>query len=195
MMMLSLIVLAAGKSTRMLGRNKLLEMTHGKPMIRHVVEAACNSKVDEIIVVLGWEADKIRGALTGLRCRLAMNEEFEKGQSSSLITGLRQIRKDAQAVLVLPGDMARMDSLSINKVVDEYNINNGLIVVACYNGIHGHPILLDRQLFGEIMRITEDTYGLKAVVKNHETEIHMVETDTDNVLRDVDTPEDLDWLT
>jgi molybdenum cofactor cytidylyltransferase len=175
----------------MRGRNKLLEMMHGKPMIRHVVEAACNSKVDEIIVVLGWEVDKIRKVLADLPCRIAVNEDFEKGQSSSLITGLMQIGEDSQAVLVLPGDMARMDSLSINKVVDAYNMNNGLIVVACHNGIHGHPILLDKQLFREIMGITEDTYGLKAVVKRHETEIHLVETDTDNVLRDVDTPEDL----
>jgi molybdenum cofactor cytidylyltransferase len=164
-------------------------------MIRYVVEAACNSEVDEVIVVLGWEADKIRKALANLPCRFAVNEEFEKGQSSSLITGLIQLAKDSQAVLVLPGDMGRIDSLPINKVVDAYNVNNGLIVVASHNGIHGHPILLDRRLFKEILRITEDTHGLKAVVRRHETEIHIVETDTDNVLRDVDTPEDLFGLT
>jgi molybdenum cofactor cytidylyltransferase len=75
--------------------------------------------------------------------------------------------------------------------VDAYKMNNGLIVVASHKGIHGHPILLDKQLFREIMEINEDTHGLKAVVKRHETEIQLVETDTDNVLRDVDTPEDL----
>jgi len=178
----------------MQGRNKLLEMIDGKPMIRHVVEAACNSKVNDIIVVLGWEADKIRKAITDLHIRIAVNEEFERGQSSSLITGLKQIREDSQAILVLPGDIARIDSVSINKVVDAYDMNNGLIVVASHNGIHGHPILLDKQLFREIMEITEDTYGLKAVVKRHEAEIHLVETDNDNVLRDVDTQEDLHGL-
>ena len=178
----------------MQGRNKLLAIVHGKPIIRHVVEAACNSKVDEIIVVLGWEAEKVRRILADLPCRIAVNEEFEKGQSSSLRTGLMEIGKDARAVLVLPGDMARIDSLSINRVVDSYNTNDGLIVVASHNGIHGHPILLDRQLFGEIMTITEDTYGLKAVVERHRTDIHLVETATDNVLRDVDTPADLQRL-
>ncbi len=64
--MLSLIILAAGKSTRMAGMNKLLTKIDGKPMIRGVVETALSSKADQVIVVLGWEAEKIREALADL---------------------------------------------------------------------------------------------------------------------------------
>jgi molybdenum cofactor cytidylyltransferase len=189
--MLSLIILAAGKSTRMLGRNKLLEKFQGKPIIRRVVEVALKSKIDEIVVVLGWEANLIREALTDLPCRLVVNQEFEQGQSSSLKVGLKEVSQISRAVLVLPGDMALIDSRTIDKVVDAYNAEGGTLVIAAHKGKQGHPILLDRRLFPEIERIREENHGLKAVVRKHEPEIRLVETGTANVLKDVDTPFDL----
>jgi len=189
--MLSLIILAAGKSTRMLGQNKLLAMVHGEPMIRHVVQAALTSKVDEVIVVLGWEADLVKNALSGLPCRLIVNDDYEKGQSSSLKRGLREVGAQTRAILVLPGDIARIDSRSIDKVIETYNVKGGMVIVAAHQGRHGHPILFDRKLFPEIEQIAEESYGLKSVVKKHESEVRLVETGTENVLRDVDTPQDL----
>jgi molybdenum cofactor cytidylyltransferase len=193
--MITLIVLAAGKSTRMEGHNKLLAMVQGKPMIRAVVEAALDSKVDEIIVVLGWDENRVRELLADLPCRLIVNREFEKGQSSSLRAGLSEVDPETRAVLVLPGDIAKIDSRSIDKVVNSYILDGGTILVAAHNGRHGHPILIDRELFGDIAHITEETRGLKSVIKNHENEIRLVEVGTDNVLRDVDTPDDLHHLT
>lgn len=189
--MLSLIILAAGKSTRMRGRNKLSTIIEGKPMIRRVVEAALNSKVDEVIVVLGWEAEKIRKALGDLPCRYVVNKDYERGQSSSVKVGLGEVGKATRAMLVLPGDVAMIDSRSINLVIDEYNQGKCPIVIAAFNGKLGHPILLDRRLFGEIEQIDEQTFGLKSVVQKHEGEKRLIETGTPNVLRDMDTPEDL----
>ena len=193
--MITLIVLAAGKSTRMEGHNKLLAEVQGKPMIRRVVEAALGSKVDETIVVLGWEENRVREALADLPCRLIVNREFEKGQSSSLKAGLDEVHPETTAVLVLPGDIAKIDSRSIDKVVNSYILDGGTILVAAHKGRYGHPILIDRTLFKDIVQITEETHGLKSVIKMHENEIRLVEVDTDIVLRDVDTPEDLHRLT
>ena len=189
--MLSLIVLAAGKSTRMRGKNKLLTQIEGKPMIRRVVEAALNSKVDEVLIVLGWEAGRVRQVLSDLPCRFVMNKDFEKGQSSSVKAGLREVSDTTQAILVLPGDIAMIDQRSINMVVDAYNNHKNPLVVASHKGRHGHPILLGRQLFDDIGKVDEATYGLKAVVNKHENEMQVVETGSDSTLFDVDTPEDL----
>ena len=193
--MITLIVLAAGKSTRMEGHNKLLAMVQGKPMIRAVVEAALDSKVDETIVVLGWDENRVRDLLVDLPCRLIVNREFEKGQSSSLKAGLSEVDPETRAVLVLPGDIAKIDSRSIDKVVNSYILDGGTILVAAHNGRHGHPILIGRKFFRDIAQITEETHGLKSLIKNHENEIRLIEVGTDNVLRDVDTPEDLHRLT
>lgn len=192
--MLSLIVLAAGKSTRMRGRNKLLVKIDRKPMIRRVVESALSAKVDEVVVVLGWEAKKIRETLADLPCRFVMNKEYQKGQSGSVRTGLREVKEGTDAVLILPGDVAMIDSRSINMVVEEYNNRRNLIVVASFSGRPGHPILFSKELFKEIEQIEEKTFGLKAVVSRHEGEVSMVETGSEYVLRDVDTPKDLKLL-
>jgi len=192
--MLSLIVLAAGKSTRMHGRNKLLIKVEGRPIIRRVVEAALKSKVDEVIVVLGWEADKIQKALEDLPCRFVVNKDYEKGQSSSVKVGLKEISETTGAILILPGDIAKIDTSAINLVIDEYTRRKYPIIVAAHRGRPGHPILLDSQLFKEIEHIDEQSFGLKAVTKKHEGRIRFVEAGSSNVLRDVDTPDDLKHL-
>jgi molybdenum cofactor cytidylyltransferase len=189
--MISMIVLAAGKSIRMGGKNKLLTEIQGTPMIGRVVQAALKSKVDEVIVVLGSEADKVQKVLADLPCRLVVNKNYEKGQSSSVKVGLREVSPVTRAVLVLPGDVAMIDVRSINSVIESYDLDKHPIVIAAHQGAAGHPILFDKQLFSEIEHINEQTFGLKAVVKRHEGEVSLVETGSPNVLRDVDTPDDL----
>jgi len=192
--MLSLIVLAAGMSTRMPGRNKLLVKIDGKPIIRRVVEQALSSKVEEVIVVLGWEAEKIRRTLEDLPCRFVVNKAYRKGQSSSVKTGLKEIASGTEAILVLPGDVAMINPSSIDKVVEAYNDGKNSIVVASHAGKPGHPILLSKKLFAEIEQIDESNYGLKSVVSRHQTEVRMVETGSEEILLDVDTPNDLKRL-
>jgi len=189
--MLSMIILAAGKSTRMRGNNKLLAHIKGSPMIRRVVQAALESKADEVIVVLGWEEEKIRAALAGLPCRIVVNSAYEEGQSSSVKVGLAEISPSTRAILILPGDVAMVNARLINMVIEKYDLGGCAIVVAAHGGRSGHPILFDKQLFPEIRRINEETFGLKAIVKKHENEVCLVETGSPNVLKDVDTPEDL----
>jgi molybdenum cofactor cytidylyltransferase len=173
------------------GRNKLLTKIDGKSMIRKVAEAALSSKVDEVIVVLGFEATRVREQLADLPCRFVINDEYERGQSSSVKAGLEQVSDATRAILVLPGDVARVEPGSIDAVVDEYLLHKGKILIAAHRGKPGHPILLERELFDEIRQIDEQTFGLKALVKRHESDVRLIETGSENVLRDVDTPEDL----
>jgi molybdenum cofactor cytidylyltransferase len=192
--MLSLIVLAAGKSARMPERNKLLIRIGKKTMIRRVVESALSSKADEVIIVLGWEADKVRRELRDLPCRFVVNEDYERGQSSSVKAGLAEVAAGTEAVLILPGDVAMIEPRSINTVIEMYQKRNCPIVVASHGGKPGHPILLSKELFEEIEMIDEATLGLKSVVSRHESEVQMVETGSESVLRDIDTPEDVKLL-
>jgi molybdenum cofactor cytidylyltransferase len=97
----------------------------------------------------------------------------------------------ADAVMVLPGDVAFITPKSINMVIAEYSRSRSPIVVASYQGHSGHPILFGRSLFNEIMEINEETMGLKAVVNRHRDLIKKVEVGSDEVLIDVDSEEDL----
>jgi len=189
--MISLVVLAAGKSTRM-NENKLLLKIDGETLIEHVMKAAKESSAEEVIVVLGYEAQKIREKLAKLGCKLAVNENYMKGQSGSVKVGLSAVSSNAEAVMILPADVALIDPESINRVVEEYRESKNRIVIASHQQQSGHPILIDRALFHEVSEIGEETQGLKAVINRHRSEIRYVEVGTENVLIDIDTREEFD---
>ncbi len=189
--MISLIVLAAGKSTRM-KENKLLLELNGDTLIEHVVKVAKGSNADEVVVVLGYEAMKIKELLTKTGCKFVVNENYMKGQSESVKVGLSAISSNAEALMILPADVALIEPESINRVLEEYVRSKSRIVIASHQQQSGHPILLDRALFPEVLRIEEGTQGLKAVVNHHRGEIRYVENDTDSVLIDIDTKEEFD---
>jgi len=189
--MISLVVLAAGRSTRT-KENKLLLKLNGETLIRHVVKTATRSNADEVIVVLGYEAEKVKQQLLRLQCKLVLNENYLKGQSESVKIGLAAVSSNAEAVMVLPADVALIDQQTINKVIDEYRRSKNPIVIASHKHQSGHPILLDRVLFPEISQVDEDTLGLKAVINRHRAEVKYVEVGTENPLIDIDTQEEFD---
>jgi molybdenum cofactor cytidylyltransferase len=186
---ISIIVLAAGLSTRF-GRNKLLEPIGSSTMIEHVVSESLRSKASQVIVVCGHDASKIKRQLKDYKCEFVFNEDFAKGQSFSVRKGLSKVKKPADAVVVLPGDVALVDHTMIDAVIDEYATCYSPIVTAGYHGSSGHPILFDRNLFGELQNINEETRGLKSVVARHRSQLRLVETSLAALL-DVDKQEDM----
>jgi len=188
--MFSLVILAAGKSERF-GENKLLVNVLGEPLIRRVVKNALNSRVDEVIVVLGYMAEEIEKILRDLPCKTVLNENFEEGMSSSVKKGLSKVSKEAEAVLILPGDYPLVTAEDINKVISKFKETRAEIVIASYKGKPGHPILFSRKLFDEIKEIREEEQGLKAVVHKRRRKIILAETGSPGVLIDIDTKEDL----
>jgi len=186
--MFSLVVLAAGKSERF-GKNKMLVKVLDEPLIRKVVKNALSSQVDEVIVVLGYMASEIEKVLYNLPCKIVLNENFEKGMSSSVKIGVSKISKTAEAVLILPGDYPLVTAEDINRVISKFKETGASIVIASYKGKPGHPILFSKRLFKEIMKISEEEQGLKAVVRKHREEIVLAETNSPGVLMDVDTEE------
>lgn len=189
--MISLVILAAGESTRM-KENKLLLKLGGETLIERVVKTVKGSSADEVIVVLGHEAEKVREQLVKLDCKLVVNENYMRGQSESVKVGLAAVASSAEAVMILPADVALIDAESINSVIDEHRKSKSHIVIASHKHQSGHPILLDRALFQEVSQIDESALGLKAVINRHRSEVKYVEVGTENVLIDIDTREEFD---
>lgn len=169
--------------------NKLLLSVNGETLIERVVNTAVRSNAREVVVVLGYEAEKIREKIARLRCKMVVNDSYEKGLSWSVKVGLSAISNEAEAVMVLPADVALIDTSSINKVIDEYRRAKSRIVIATYQHESGHPILLDKALFPEISEIDEQTLGLKAVINRHKAEASYVDVGNERVLIDIDTQE------
>ncbi len=191
--MIPIIILAAGMSTRFPG-NKLLYSIKGKPLITYTIESALNSRADEVIVVLGHRASEIAKVISNYDVVLILNPEYEKGMSYSVKRGVRAVHKWASAVIIHPADVAFVPSVVFNQVIEEYEKSKSPIVVAAYKGERGHPILFSRELFKEILNISEETLGLKAVTRKYRDETLVVETGYKEVVVDIDTIDDLKKL-
>jgi molybdenum cofactor cytidylyltransferase len=189
--MISGVILAAGKSTR-LGRPKQLLELGGESILLHTVRNAMNSHLDQVVLVLGDSAFEIADAVGEQGQSLAINPDYELGQSTSLKLGLSTIDPEAEAVLFLLGDQPQVSAEIINAVISHFRKTGGIIVMPSYHGIRSNPVLFSRELFPEIAKVTGDQ-GARSVVRTHFSEVHAVEIDADPPL-DVDTEEDYEKL-
>ena len=185
------VVLAAGRGTRMGGPNKLLAEVSGKPLVRHAVEAALGSRARPVVVVTGHEQEKVEAALAGLDVRVVHNPHYAEGLSTSLKTGLAALPEEASGALVLLGDMPRVTSMLIDKLIGAFDPAAGaLAVVPVRNGHRGNPVLFSRAFFSELRTVTGDV-GARGLLGSHGEGVVEVPVADDAAFLDVDTPEAL----
>ncbi|MYF87892.1 MAG: NTP transferase domain-containing protein [Rhodospirillaceae bacterium] len=185
------ILLAAGQSTRMGARNKLLEPVGGEPMIRRVAAAVRSAAIRRLIVVTGHEAGRVRDALSGLDCAFADNPDYPSGMGSSVAAGARAVFETPDppdAAIVCLGDMPDIAPAMLDALIDNYDPQAGrTIVAAASGGQRGHPVLWDRRFADDLASLGGDTGG-RDILQEHAGQVVTVEMDDDAVLRDLDTP-------
>lgn len=185
------IVLAAGRSSRMAPRNKLLELVEGKPIIARVAGAALASGADPVIVVSGFEAPRIAEALRELKVTIVHNPAFEQGLSTSLRTGLSALPADSDGVLILLGDMPEIESADLETLMAAFaEHGRQAICVPVRHGKRGNPVLWGAAYFAEMMSLSGDV-GAKQLMARHQERVSEVAVGSDGILADVDTPSDL----
>ena len=189
--MISAILLAAGESRRMGGDFKPLLKWGTRTVIGACIDNLKRSRVDEIIVVLGFRESEIRARLAGAGVQFAINRDYTKGMLSSLKTGLPLISPRCDDVLIALVDQPMVGPEAINPLVISFGDYEKRISVPTYEGKHGHPIIISRELEDEIMKLDEaDPDGLKALINAHRHEIQEVPVDSPAILDDIDLPED-----
>ena len=115
------VVLAAGRSTRMRGPNKLLAEIARRPLVRIVAEEALASRADPVIVVAGHQRAEVEKALAGLRVRVVHNPDFAEGLGTSLRAGIAAVPADSDAAIVCLGDMPRVDAALMNRLIAAFD--------------------------------------------------------------------------
>jgi molybdenum cofactor cytidylyltransferase len=186
--MLSAIVLAAGMSTRM-GQNKLLLDFKDKPLIAHAVDTLLASEIDEVIVVLGNEADKIREKLRGKQVKLVENPDFREGLSTSVRAGVNAVSRQADGIMVYLADQPLLEPADVNRILRAFTHAKEVsksIIVPFFDGQRGNPVLLDSSYRETILGVIGDV-GCKGVIKRYPDQVFVVEMESDHVVRDVDT--------
>ena len=189
------IVLAAGRSSRMAPRNKLLVPDgRGRAMVARVVDGLLDSPVQAVIVVLGHRAEEVRAALAGRGVQFVVAPDYSEGLSASLRAGIQAVPADAGAALVCLGDMPLVTGAMVARLVAAYDPGEGRTIVApTCRGKVGNPVLWDRRYFPEIAALAGDM-GARTLLERHSDQVAHVELGDDAVLRDFDTVESLAGL-
>jgi len=182
------IVLAAGASSR-LGRPKQLLDLGGRPVVRHVVDAAVASPADEVVVVVGHVGEAVAEAAgSDPKVRIVENLDYSSGQSTSFHAGLDALGPDVEAAVFLLGDQPGIRTEAIAVVVEAFRGGAGPVVQASYGSRPAHPILIAREVWAELQRIGGDE-GARAMLRGHPGWVSRVEVGGDRP-DDIDTAED-----
>jgi molybdenum cofactor cytidylyltransferase len=185
------VVLAAGRSTRMGGPNKLLAEIARRPLVRIATEGALASRASPVIVVAGHQHEELAQALAGLPVRLVHNPDFAQGLGTSLKAGIAAVPPEADGAIVCLGDMPRVDAGLINRLIDAFDPDHGaLVVLPTFEGKRGNPVLWSRRFFPDLMTIEGDV-GARHLIGRYGEAVVEVPVEGKAALVDVDTPEAL----
>ena len=184
-MKITALVLAAGNSSRMGDKNKLLLTFNDQAMVSHVVDQLELSKVDHIIVVTGNEAEKVAASISQ-KVKFVHNPDYNQGLSASVKVGLSSLPSDTDAVMICLGDMPYITSKIYNKLISAFE--TGKIIVPTSNGKIGNPLIFSQQYFADFMTLDGDK-GARKLLQEYPNDIIEVEVNSDAIFIDIDTPE------
>lgn len=196
------ILLAAGDSERM-GTPKALLPWRGQPLLSHQLQQIQKSRLDECIVVLGREADRL-GPLVrpplrpAWKSRAVYNPRHAEGKSASIRAGLTSLARRPDGILIVavdqPLDSRLLDAL-IAAAEEEWDrgaaVERRTIIVPSFHGRRGHPPLFCCSLFSELIGVTEEGEGLKAVVRRDEARVRVLPWEDAAILVNLNAPVDL----
>ncbi len=187
----SALVLAAGQSRRMGGRDKLAEPVGGVPLLRHVLDVLARSAVDETVVVLPPEPGARLAALTGTKARIVTNPRAAEGMGTSIGAGVTALRPDSDAVLIVLADMPELTARDFDRLIAAFDPAEGRAIVRAVaeDGQPGHPVLFGRRFF-EPLRALEGDRGARALIEDYPEFVADVTLPGPAAATDLDTPAD-----
>ena len=183
---LSGIVLAAGRSSRMEGANKLLLPWEARCVLQAVVERICEVGLGEVVVVTGHQRAAVGEALSRYPVRLVHNPDFAEGMAASISVGV-EAAVGEQGYLFALGDMPQVAGKTMERVAEALKSREAIAVPVC-DGRRGHPVAFGRAYRGELLRLAGDR-GARPVVRRHAANVIEVPVEDEGIFVDVDTRE------
>jgi molybdenum cofactor cytidylyltransferase len=191
---LAALVLAAGRSTRMGGSNKLLAEIGSRPLVRIAAEQALASRARPVIVVTGHQRERVEAALAGLDVTFVHNPDYAEGMSTSVKAGIAAVPADADGAIVCLGDMPQVDATLIDRLLAAFDPEKGaLAVVPTMDGKRGNPVVWSRRFFPELAELGGDV-GARHLIASYPEAVAEVAVAGRGALVDVDTPDALKAL-
>jgi molybdenum cofactor cytidylyltransferase len=191
----AVVVLAAGRSERMRGANKLTLEFEGVPIVARVVDAALASTAADVVVVTGSAAESVRTALGARAVHIAHNADCAAGLGTSIARGIAALPADATCALICLGDLPQLRAEHFDALIRAYDPARGrTLCVPVYQGRRGHPVLFGARHFAELRELDSGS-GARSILDRHPDSVCEVPVNDPAVTRDIDTPEDWQALT
>ena len=183
------IILAAGAARRM-GKLKQLLPLGGKPMVWHVADAACRSRLDSVRIVIGAENAAVSAAVNELPLSVVVNPAWHLGQSTSLSAGLQGLPAETTAVMFLLADQPLVTPELINSLVDAFEASAKSIICPVHGEQRGMPVLFAIPKWQDALTTLAGDQGARSIISAHPEEICQVAVESPELFLDVDTIEE-----
>jgi len=188
--MISAILLAAGQSKRMNGDNKLIKKYNKKYLINHIIGTLIKSKVNKIIVVLGFQKSKVRKiTVKNKKINFVFNKNYKSGMASSIKTGLKRISKRSIGFLIVQADMPLISKKIVNTLCYAVRNSNKEIVAPIYKRKMGNPIGFKRSMT-RILNKTSGDSGAKKIILRNKNKLGLIKINSKSIFKDFNTKRD-----
>jgi molybdenum cofactor cytidylyltransferase len=192
--MIAGLILAAGESSRM-GTPKATLAYRGRTFLERIVQTLREGGLERIVVVLGHQAEDIQRQIKIEAAQVVINPDYRSGQTSSLQVGLRSlIADDLEAVLLCLVDHPAVAAETVRRIGATFRQCGAPVVIPTYQGRRGHPVLIGRQVFSELLGLACDI-GADSVVRRYRPATQFVEVEDEGIVMDADDLESYRRLT
>lgn len=185
--MISAIFLAAGESKRM-GKPKLLLPFNDSTILEQSVDNLLNSRVDEVIVVVGNRAREMTEKLAKRPVKIVVNPAYREGMSTSIVKGLSMVDRKTLAIMLVLADQPLIDKETINKLIETFLSHDKGIAIPAYQGKRGHPIIFSAKYKEELQELKGDAGG-RQIIRGHPDDVLEVAVNSPSINIDIDTTE------
>ncbi|MCP4583614.1 MAG: nucleotidyltransferase family protein [candidate division Zixibacteria bacterium] len=183
------VILAAGEGKR-IGKNKALIKIDGTSFLELVTDSLRDGGCDSIIVVGGASSDEVKKLSEKLGVIFVLNENWQKGQFSSLKTGLSSINEKQSRLMITLVDHPFVNQNTYHRLIKESFDNPDHIIIPIYEARRGHPIIIPKLIIDEVISAPDDSI-LRDIIFNHKELIHELVVEDPGILRDIDVKEDI----
>ena len=188
--MIKAILLAAGKSKRLRSENKLIKKFKNKSLINHSLLALHKSKVDKIIIVLGYQYKEVKKVIKRNKKNIfVFNKKFKLGMSSSINSGLIKISKKDKGFIVVQSDMPFIKTSDINKIYQSIYKKNYLVHALKFKNKVGNPVGFKTSILNKFKKI-KGNFGAKFMVKRLKKNTNFINVSSEKIFRDFDYKKD-----
>lgn len=184
---LTIVIPAAGASSRMRGRDKLLELVDGTPLLRRAATMA-GAVCPAVIVTLRPDDAARSTVLADLEVTILIIPDAATGMAASIRAGA--VAATPGGLMILPADMPDLTSPDLQILIDAFDQSTSRIIraTAC-DGTPGHPVIFPADCRADLAMITGDT-GARAVLQAHQARITLIALPDQHATTDLDSPED-----